>query len=157
MVTVNDTRLKSQKQIDAIFKGKGVKYEQELYDFIQKNYMNTKNWDYLNFRRDYKFFLMTIIENSKYKSFTTLLQKHNLIELLYMKPWQLVPELYNDFIIQETIGQELRRGQYQCNKCIKNKEYPWNTKSHELQTRSSDEPMTIYVTCLTCHAKWKTC
>jgi DNA-directed RNA polymerase subunit M/transcription elongation factor TFIIS len=37
-----------------------------------------------------------------------------------------------------------------CRKCRKNK-----TTHYQLQTRSADEPMTTFVTCLTCDARWK--
>lgn len=41
-------------------------------------------------------------------------------------------------------------GQFQCNKCKSKK-----TTYYQLQTRSADEPMTTYVTCLGCGLKWK--
>tara|TARA_R110002074_G_scaffold94715_1_gene206742 strand:- start:790 stop:1323 length:534 start_codon:yes stop_codon:yes gene_type:complete len=40
---------------------------------------------------------------------------------------------------------------YTCRKCKSNK--CWH---YQLQTRSADEPMTTYVTCLDCSHKWKT-
>ena len=41
-------------------------------------------------------------------------------------------------------------GQFKCGKCKSVK-----TTYYQLQTRSADEPMTTYVTCLGCGAKWK--
>lgn len=38
-----------------------------------------------------------------------------------------------------------------CRKCRNNK-----CTYYQLQTRSADEPMTVYVTCLTCNNRWKT-
>ena len=40
---------------------------------------------------------------------------------------------------------------FTCRKCKSNK-----CSYYQLQTRSADEPMTIYVTCLTCDNRWKT-
>jgi len=40
---------------------------------------------------------------------------------------------------------------FKCRKCKSNK-----CSYYALQTRSADEPMTIYVTCLSCDNRWKT-
>lgn len=42
--------------------------------------------------------------------------------------------------------------EFKCYKCKSNK-----CTFYALQTRSSDEPMTLFVTCLTCGNNWKTC
>jgi DNA-directed RNA polymerase subunit M/transcription elongation factor TFIIS len=39
---------------------------------------------------------------------------------------------------------------FKCRKCHLNK-----TTHYQMQTRSADEPMTTFVTCLNCDAKWK--
>jgi transcription elongation factor S-II len=50
---------------------------------------------------------------------------------------------------------------HKCNKCWHNKDMKnnpdrgKNTYYYELQTRSSDEPMTVFVQCLDCKAKWR--
>jgi DNA-directed RNA polymerase subunit M/transcription elongation factor TFIIS len=41
-------------------------------------------------------------------------------------------------------------GMFKCGKCKSNK-----TTFYLLQTRSADEPMTAYITCLGCGCKWK--
>lgn len=43
-------------------------------------------------------------------------------------------------------------GAFMCKKCRSMK-----TTYYQLQTRSADEPMTTYVTCLKCDNKWKFC
>lgn len=40
---------------------------------------------------------------------------------------------------------------FKCRKCKSNK-----CSFYQLQTRSADEPMTIFVTCINCGARWKT-
>jgi hypothetical protein len=51
-------------------------------------------------------------------------------------------------------------GIHKCNKCfhdknrLKDKDRGRRTWCYELQTRSSDEPMTIFVTCLDCGKRW---
>lgn len=42
-------------------------------------------------------------------------------------------------------------GEFVCRKCKGNK-----TTHYALQTRSSDEPMTVFVCCLTCGNRWRT-
>mmetsp|Transcript_24121 Transcript_24121/g.54356 ORF Transcript_24121/g.54356 Transcript_24121/m.54356 type:complete len:224 (-) Transcript_24121:177-848(-) len=49
-------------------------------------------------------------------------------------------------------GQQLTTGMFTCGKCKGNK-----TTYFQMQTRSSDEPMTTFVTCLTCGNRWKFC
>jgi transcription elongation factor S-II len=41
-------------------------------------------------------------------------------------------------------------GQFKCGKCKSVK-----TTYYQMQTRSADEPMTTYVTCMSCGSKWK--
>jgi transcription elongation factor S-II len=40
--------------------------------------------------------------------------------------------------------------QFRCGKCGQRK-----TKYYQLQTRSADEPMTTFVTCLNCNHRWR--
>jgi len=49
-------------------------------------------------------------------------------------------------------GQQPTTGMFTCGKCKGNK-----TTYFQMQTRSSDEPMTTFVTCLTCGNRWKFC
>ena len=42
------------------------------------------------------------------------------------------------------------KGEFMCGKCKS-----WKTTYYQLQTRSADEPMTTFVTCLNCSKKWK--
>jgi transcription elongation factor S-II len=41
-------------------------------------------------------------------------------------------------------------GQFKCGKCKSKK-----TDYYQMQTRSADEPMTTYVTCMACGNRWK--
>ena len=44
---------------------------------------------------------------------------------------------------------------FQCRQCFKNKRPAKNCSYYQLQTRSADEPMTTFVTCLECGNRWK--
>ena len=54
---------------------------------------------------------------------------------------------------KESIVKELLNNQnwiFKCNRCKSKK-----TVYYQLQTRSADEPMTTFVTCLNCETRWK--
>jgi transcription elongation factor S-II len=54
--------------------------------------------------------------------------------------------------IQKSVGVDPNNGgQFVCKKCKGDK-----TTSYSLQTRSADEPMTVFVCCLTCGNRWRT-
>ena len=52
--------------------------------------------------------------------------------------------------IDESDTVYVEDGIFQCTKCNSKK-----TTYYSLQTRSADEPMTNFVTCVTCKHKWK--
>lgn len=70
---------------------------------------------------------------------------------LFPEHWkQLIDEKYKrDKVLYET-KKESMTDQFKCAKC-KGRE----TCYYELQTRSADEPMTIFITCLNCGNRWK--
>lgn len=58
-----------------------------------------------------------------------------------------VDEVRSDW---QTTHGEVTEGLYKCNACGGKK-----TKQYEQQTRSADEPMTLFITCLNCGKTWK--
>jgi Transcription factor S-II (TFIIS) len=78
-----------------------------------------------------------------------------------MKPWEIRPDLW-EAAFDEAAKKELRRSEYhpdpettpdgafQCGKCGSKK-----TTYYEMQTRSADEPMTLFIQCVMCRARWK--
>jgi len=55
---------------------------------------------------------------------------------------------YNKSNENETIQDNT--GMFKCRNCK-----TYNTTYYSLQTRSADEPMTNFITCHTCHKRWK--
>lgn len=51
---------------------------------------------------------------------------------------------------QQSIGINAEGGEFMCTRCKGTK-----TSHYSMQTRSSDEPMTVFVTCLTCRKRWR--
>jgi DNA-directed RNA polymerase subunit M/transcription elongation factor TFIIS len=80
-------------------------------------------------------------------------------ELAYMKREELFPEKWHLIIEKEKlklkeayeIKQVSMSDLIKCGKCKNNK-----VSYQELQTRSGDESMTIFFTCIVCGHKWKT-
>jgi len=79
-------------------------------------------------------------------------------ELAFMAPQHIFPEVWKelldmkykrDKILYET-KPEAMTDQFKCGRCKKRK-----CSYFELQTRSADEPMTIFITCINCGKRWK--
>lgn len=79
-------------------------------------------------------------------------------QLAFMSPLELCPEHWQDILDEKQRLQDLRseieRQQYStifyCRKCHQRK-----TTYYQLQTRSADEPMTVFITCQVCGNKWR--
>ena len=79
-------------------------------------------------------------------------------EMIFMSHQELYPELWNDLIEEKKIKDENKfspkieasTDDFTCFKCKSNK-----CTFYQLQTRSADEPMTTFVTCLNCGNRWK--
>ena len=81
-------------------------------------------------------------------------------ELPFLKPEEIHPERWHDLFEKRSKKERanldlenvdnMASGLFTCNKCKSDK-----TQFYSLQTRSADEPMTHYVTCLNCGKKWK--
>ena len=79
-------------------------------------------------------------------------------ELAFLDTYKLFPEIWNDIIEEKTKIEKILKDSliesatdmFECHRCHKRK-----TIYCEVQTRSSDEPMTKFITCLECGCKWK--
>jgi len=60
---------------------------------------------------------------------------------------RIIKDLRKAYLANEIKNQE---GFFTCNRCKSKK-----TSYYQLQTRSADEPMTTFVTCLNCDKNWK--
>lgn len=117
-----------------------------------------------NFSIDYAetnntLFLLESIYNDKFEKIKCLLQTSKFIikslkdkkikprELAFLKPEELNPDKYIDIITKKEIEEFKKSNQattdaYKCPKCKKRK-----CTVEEKQTRSGDEPATVYVEC----------
>ncbi len=77
----------------------------------------------------------------------------------FMTHQELKPGIWKDIIDKKTIRDkrlfenniEAATDTFKCRKC-KSKKCTY----YQMQTRSADEPMTIFVTCIDCGTRWKT-
>ena len=81
-------------------------------------------------------------------------------KIISMKPHELYPDMWENIILNNKKKMDLlsieNKGQgtdmFKCGKCKER-----NCTYYQMQTRSADEPMTTFVTCLSCNNRWKFC
>jgi len=83
------------------------------------------------------------------------------VKLVDAKPYELYPELWEAAFekaaryrlnFEENLmrDKDAPDGAFTCSKCKSKK-----TVFYEMQTRSADEPMTVFIQCLSCRRRWK--
>uniref|UniRef100_A0A6C0HSN5 TFIIS-type domain-containing protein n=1 Tax=viral metagenome TaxID=1070528 RepID=A0A6C0HSN5_9ZZZZ len=85
-------------------------------------------------------------------------EETNAQQVAFMTHQELNPQKWDDAIQRKILRDkskyevniEASSSSFFCRKCHKNK-----TAHYQLQTRSADEPMTTFVTCLNCDARWR--
>lgn len=123
------------------------------------------HWDNAAVRYRYTTKALSIEFNLKNPKNPQLLNKVcskevGLKKLVSASPSELFPELWEP-IFERVANKQLRKqhttdldrvpeGAYQCARCKSKK-----TVYTQLQTRSADEPMTVYIQCLQCERRWK--
>ena len=121
-------------------------------------------WDNHKFTNIYKHKFLSIsdaFKNNPDLKMKLKDKKISVIDLVDMRPEQLRPEGLYAKTMEEKIHKEMRKeylsremknqeGFFTCNRCKSKK-----TTYYQLQTRSADEPMTTFVSCLSCDKNWK--
>lgn len=122
-------------------------------------------WENPRFKRLYTAKARSIIWNLKNPKNPNLLLKLkdesiDAKKIAFMEPWELFPEMYQPIFdkfearVRNTLDfdnlDNAVETDFQCAKCKSHK-----CVYYSLQTRSADEPMTNYFTCLQCQNKWK--
>ena len=114
----------------------------------------------------YKVFTISVYSNLDNKSYinnTRLFQRmidgeFKAYELVSLEPQYTFPEHWKPLIDEKSkrdrvlyeINKEMATDVYKCSRCGKRE-----CSYYQLQTRSADEPMTTFVTCLNCGKRWK--
>ena len=120
-------------------------------EYANQKYIE-KNWDNFLFRHVYVIKMLGIIANLKrFPEFNARVVREKLSKnIAYVHFADMCPyEEHTKTQEQDTI-EDVIDGLFQCRKCKKRK-----TTYYSVQTSSADEPMTNFITCLTCGNKWK--
>jgi len=125
-----------------------------------------KNWDNNLFKSMYKLFVSEVYDNLDKESYIKnkrlydrlISKEFDPYELAEMEPHYKFPEHWKPYIDEKSkrdrtlfeVDKEMATDIYKCGRC-KKKECSY----YQLQTRSADEPMTTFITCLNCGLRWK--
>ena len=135
------------------------------YNYSQKNYV-ARSWKSSIFIEIYRQVVRSVISNihpeSPVRNNRLLLRviegEFKLSDIPFMTSYDMFPEKWfelKDKLLQRE--QKILEGnksratdQFKCRRCQKRE-----CTYYELQTRSADEPMTIFITCLNCGKEWR--
>ena len=142
------------------FPSKGALMETVIYDNVKSSMYASGNrgMDFYPFRLCYKRKLQSVLLNLKKDNFKTEVNsckdEQEIKDLLTAenKEWQrnLWAMETNTEGVEDVGDDELREGTFDCGNCARKGLYSRNTSHYEKQTRSADEPMTIFMHCHTC-------
>jgi transcription elongation factor S-II len=137
--------------------------EKGIYNFCIKEAGErniVKKWDNVHFTQLYLDRLRTVYINIQKGELKTKILKKEIKahEIAFMTHQEMAPEKWRQLMEDKKIRDENRYApkleastdNFTCRKC-KSKECSY----YQLQTRSADEPMTTFVTCIKCGTRWK--
>lgn len=142
---------------------KAINLEKGIYNYALKEAANrkvVKKWDNPYYTQIYLDRLRSIYINLSNDSLLNHVKDGTVPvkSLAFMTHQEMQPEKW-DALIQAKIKkdkskydtqQEAMTDTFKCRKCYSNK-----CSYYQMQTRSADEPMTTFVTCLECANRWK--
>lgn len=139
--------------------------ERGIFNYVINKNPNVNIWNE-KFEYKYKNRVLSIYSNLNPNTYiqnkdliNRLFNKEiNEFQLCYLNPKDMFPEkwesLYKEYEkeLNDQINQDNQvvEGMFMCGKCKSRK-----TTYYQLQTRSADEPMTTFVTCVNCGNRWK--
>jgi len=175
--SIFDIDISDRLRINRILNSEYLKEILEFPETMEKSIYNTtirqarkklieRCWDSSDFRELYKKNYMRVYANiklNKNADFVLGKIKYGLWQpesIVGMKSQELYPDIWEDLIIKNKKKMDMlsrdRTVQgtsiFRCGKCRTN-----NCTYYQLQTRSADEPMTTFVTCLNCDNRWRFC
>ena len=154
------------EKIDEILltcKKDSINMEKAIYNYTLKEATSKKvikKWDNPIFIQIYVNHFRSVYFNLKPELIEKIKKEEILAQQIpFMTHQELQPEKWSK-LIEAKIKRDKNKFEnhveastdtFTCRKCKSNK-----CSYYALQTRSADEPMTIYVTCLSCDNRWKT-
>jgi transcription elongation factor S-II len=120
-----------------------------------------KKWDNPYFVQIYLDHLRSVYINLKNQKLLDMVNNGDIKshQIAFMTHQEMCPEKWEELIKAKSIRDKNKFEQnfeaatdtFTCRKCRSKK-----CTYYQMQTRSADEPMTIFVTCLECGTRWKT-
>jgi len=137
--------------------------EKGVYNFALKEATSrkvVKKWDNVYFVQLYIDRLRSVYINLKNSNILSQLTEGNIKahEIAFMTHQEIHPQKWEQMILEKIkrdkhkfeTNVEAATDTFTCSKCRSKK-----CTYYQLQTRSADEPMTTFVTCLDCDKRWK--
>ena len=166
----NDIRLSTIEIFKNILSDKFAKQiEESIYNYTCETCVNRKimkNWDNLFFKKIYINKSRSLYSNMNTESYIKnnnfikkiLNNEIDLTRIAYLNFQEIYPEHWKKLLDEKykrdkhlyEDKQEAMTDQFKCGRC-KSKKCTY----YELQTRSADEAMTVFITCLNCGNRWK--
>ena len=132
---------------DALFRGIEINENNKLFKLLYVNkltsiYVNLDSKSYLENKQ-----FLKKIKSGKIKGSKVGFLEPDEIFPDQWKKYKDKQDAYKDFVYRKTASSITE--DYKCGRCKQRK-----CTSYDLQTRSADEPMTTFVTCLNCGNRW---
>jgi DNA-directed RNA polymerase subunit M/transcription elongation factor TFIIS len=145
--------------LETYFPSHGEEYADEFYVAVQDRLGCRMGWDFYKYRVAYSRLLQSLQEAMNREN-SHLKGKLETGEWSFAEALRMDTRLWepqNWPLFQDKAGedeQEVREGTFECGRCKSKGVYSKNTSFREQQTRSADEPMTVFAQCHTCGKKW---
>ena len=165
IINSQDFRTNIVSKINEIIKDNklSTNIEKSIYNYtirVAKEKSVVRKWDNEMFVQIYIDRLRSIYNNIKDEELLSHIKNEEITikEISSMSHQEMKPKRWESLIQRKKERDENKYSKqlvgntedYTCRKCKSN-----NCTYYEMQTRSADEPSTIFVTCLTCGNKWK--
>ena len=153
---MNNNRQHCIQQLSTIFSSENtvLNIERSIFNnslSYAKKYNIEKNWENKTFEHIYKQKFVSVMLDLKNKDINLVhkIESKQIFskDIAGLSPEEIFPENWKHV---EFVDDNVEDGIFQCKKCKSRK-----TTYYSLQTRSSDEPMTNFITCIECKNRWK--
>jgi len=175
--SIFDTDISEVMRINRILSESWIKEITTFPEKMEKSIYNTtikearekhvdRSWDCTPFKGLYKKNFLRLFANISYNKnaeFVLNKVKYGIWEsdkLITLKDQELFPDIWEEILIKNKKKLDFLSKEnnvqgtsiFKCGKCRLN-----NCTYFQMQTRSADEPMTTFITCLNCNNRWKIC
>lgn len=166
-MTRHPMRIYATNVLESEFPGRGSGIENIIFEITKEDLAlsGCKGMDFYPFRKKYKNRLQSILENlaNDASQLKESLQKVGDLDHVHVvlsnnpkewnrKLWALDED---DEEKEQDEPSEMREGTFDCTACARKGLYSKNTSDYQRQTRSADEPMTIFMHCHTCGKNYR--